>query len=245
MVTNEIVDIFDELEAETKKDPFEGVESTEEVAISNIKNHIATLLEGFDRKGRQASHARMTSELQDLVKSEIAKIKPVQNVIERTIEKQVKNIQVPIQVPPQIIKEIVKEVRIEAPKDSKVYAELASLEDLKKELKSLRALNENLTKRADQLQKQIKETQETLPFLHGGSGVIGLPKPDGNAGKTIQVVNNQWVPVTPSSGGGGLTPGTFTITNNTETYSLDATNSTVDTLYQIVATLVRKLQGEI
>lgn len=142
---------------------------------------------------------------------------------------------IPKVAPQRVIERIVeKQIVKEEKKETREFAESKTVDDLKNEIEDLK--------------KQLKDSMDKVSLslsMMGGSGVIGLPKPDGNAGKTIQVVNNQWVPVTPSSGSGGLTPGTFTISNNTPTYSFDATGATVDTLYQIVATLVRTLQGEI
>lgn len=160
-----------------------------------------------------------TADISSIVKIEIGKIKPLKQIIERIIEKPIiKTIPSPVVVPP---KEIVKEtiIREIEKKDNKKYAEEKSIEALKEE---------------------ILQLKEILPFLHGGSGVIGLPQPEGNNGKSLQVVNNQpkWVSI-------GLPSGTFTISNNTPIYTFDPTNSTVDDLYQIVATLIRKLQGEI
>lgn len=219
-------DIFDEVAEEN--DIFSQEISTEESSIETIKDQLSTLLEKYDQKERRSQNGKITSEITALVKSEVSKIKPVQNIIERTIEKKIYE---PVHVEPKIVAsppQIIKEIRVEVQKqDFKKYVEEKTLEELRSQVKALT--------------DQLSIMRETLPFM-GGSGVIGLPNPDGNAGKTLQVVNGQWKPVAVVSGGGSSSD-QYTTSNVTTTRTLDPTTSSVDALYNVLASLIVSLQG--
>jgi len=118
-----------------------------------------------------------------------------------------------------IEKEIIKEVKKEEKKDTKEF--------------------DFLNKQISDLKDQHETFKQIVPFLHGGGGVIGLPNPNGNGGKTLQVVNGQWVPVDVSSSGtsigGPITGGTTgsvlfvnpsgTIAEDNANFFWDATNN--------------------
>lgn len=233
-------DIFDEVAEE--KDIFSQVQSTEESSIEKLKSDLSDLVDRLDSKERKSEKAQMTAQVMALVKSEISKIKPVQNVIERTLEKQVvKNIHVPVNlpnpvIPPQKVREIIREVRIEAKDDGKEYAETKTVDGLKKQI--------------EELKKGLEESKKQTSFLmgmRGGSGVIGIPPPEGNPEGYVLTISGgkqKWKVATGGSGG-GIAPGTFSISNPTQNFSLDVKNATVDQLYQVVGTLIQKLQGDI
>lgn len=235
-------DIFDRIaDEEESVDVFDEVDQ-EDSSIDNIKNVVNDLLSQFDDQQRKKENRKITEQVKALLKEEIAKIKPVQKVIEKTLEKEtVRNVQVPVHVepkiiqappaPPQIIKEVRVEVQKEKPIDLSGYAESKTVNELKTEIADLKL--------------KLKNLAEMLPMI-GGSGVIGIPPPEGNPDAYVLTIDSgkaKWKVATGS--GGGLTPGTFTITNNIQKYSFDATTSDIDTLYQVLATLIRKLQGEI
>lgn len=146
-------------------------------------------------------------------------------LVKQEVSKAVKSIKIPEKV---IEKQIIKEV---THKDTKKYVEEKNLEALKEEVKRLKELN-------DEVNRQL----QFLAMSHGGSGVIGLPNPDGNGGKTLQVVNGQWKPVTASTGGGS-SPDAYTVLNGNTLRTFDVSNSTIDELYRFVGSLVVTLQG--
>lgn len=240
MVTKTL-DIFDEVA--DSEDLFDVTDTTEEDSIKKIKSEISSVLDRFDNTERKAEKALLTSELKALIKEEIAKIKPVQNIIERQVEQIIKHEQVPVHLEPKIIQapppppQIIKEVRVEVQtekKDTTKYVELSKYQDLLIKFGKLEA--------------QLKETRRMAesPIVVGGSGVIGIPPPEPNPdGYVLTVSKGKAAWKVSTGGGGGLTPGTFSISNNTPEYTFDPTASTVDSLYQIVATLIRTLQGEI
>lgn len=234
-------DIFDRIaDEEESVDVFDEVDQ-EDSSIDNIKNVVNDLLSQFDDQQRKKENRKITEQVKALLKEEIAKIKPVQKVIEKTLEKEtVRNVQVPVHVepkiiqappaPPQIIKEVRVEVQKEKPIDLSGYAENRTVNELKTEIADLKL--------------KLKNLAEMLPMI-GGSGVIGIPPPEGNPDAYVLTIDSGKAKWKVATGSGGLTPGTFTITNNIEKYSFDATTSDIDTLYQVLATLIRKLQGEI
>jgi hypothetical protein len=176
-------DIFDELAEEI--DVFDSVEE-EDSSIETIKAELSTMLERFNESRRKADSVKFTQEMKALIKKEIARIKPIQNVIEKTLEKQVvKNIHVPVSLPPPPKEkpQIVREVRVEVLKDSDKYAQKEHVETLNKEIERLREEN----KQIKELNDAIAQIKETLPFvgMHGGPGVIGLPGMENQSGKIL------------------------------------------------------------
>jgi len=100
--------------------------------------------------------------------------------ISAIVRQEVSNIKLPER---KIIERIIE-------KDDKKYADIKTIEALKKEI--------------DALKKSLKEFQEILPML-GGSGVIGIPNADGQSGKYLSNDGNKpvWKTVTGGSGGQG------------------------------------------
>lgn len=203
-------DIFDEV-AEEDKDIFAQTQSTEESSIEKLKSDLSSMIDRLDMKERKSEKEKMTLEVTALIKAEVAKIKPVQNIIERQIEQvikheqiikheqTVKHIQVPVNlpnpvIPPQKIREIIREVRIEPNENGKQYAEL-------------KAVNE-LIKQIEDLKKEIsaaKKTASLVLAMRGGSGVIGIPPPGGQRGKFLSSdgISAYWVSI---ASGGVITP---------------------------------------
>ncbi len=155
------MDLFDEIEV---VDIFDEVEPTPKIE-----------LDIFDE----------TADITSLVRSELAKIKPSQQIIERTIQ----TLQVPVHQPPQIIKEVRVEVQVPK-KDSRKFVEQSEIEALKSAIEELR--------------KELTETRRRADapiVIPGGSGVIGLPIPEGNDGRYLTVSGNKpvWGTVSDSS----------------------------------------------
>jgi hypothetical protein len=194
MENQEALDIWDEL-AQEQSDPFEGVTSTEDDALEKIKGELAQILDRRDAREIKKSNGATLAQITALVKSEIAKIKPTQNVIERTIEKKIYE---PLHIEPRVIKapptppQIIKEIRVEVEKkDPTKYAEAETVEKLTKEL--------------EELKKRHQDLLEALPHMHGGSGVIGIPPPEGNPDNYVLTKVNgvaKWAVATGGSGGG-------------------------------------------
>lgn len=236
-----MADIFDTLELEDEK-PLELVEDDKE-EVDSIKSTLSKIQDELAKKEakRQDFNKRLTSEIKSFIQEEVSKVQIKQEVVEKIIETRVEPKPIHIEpriiqappAPPQIIKEVRVEVQKEAPKDTRKLVELSAFNDL-------------LVKIA-KLEHQLKETRRMAesPIVVGGPGVIGIPPPEGNPEGYVLTVSETKAKWKVATGTGGITPGTFSISNNTPTYSFDATDSTVDSLYQIVATLIRVLQGEI
>ncbi len=228
--------LFDE------KKPFDKVGEEDD-----LKESLAKAVEAYSDKKRKIDNERLTKELSEMIKIEIQKLPVVQKVIEKTLEKTleketVRNIKVPVYIEPNIVEappappQIIKEIRVEVEKKDKTkYAKEDEVSDL----------NKKLEKRIKDLTEELDRVKNTFSMM-GGSGVIGIPPPEPNPVGYVLTINPrkiaEWKAAT---GSGGIAPGTFTITNNTPDYTFDATGSTVDDLYQVVATLIRTLQGEI
>lgn len=234
-MVNAARDIFDEI---SESDPFEGLESTETESLDRITSELMGRLEKLALKEHKHDSKVIANELKGFVRSEIAKIKPVQNVIEKTIEKKIVE---PVHIEPRIIKtpapppQIIKEVRVEVQKDNRKLAAQSEVDSLKAELAELKT----------QL-KDAREAADKALFMHGGSGVVGIPPPEGNPDNYVLTISGQKAKWKQATGGsGGLPAGTFTINNNTPNYTFDATGSSIEVLYLIVATLIQKLQGDI
>jgi len=88
-----------------------------------------------------------------------------QDVVE-ILWKELKLLPKPKPIEKVIEKQIVKEIRIEEKKDKKEYADLAAIDELKIQIESLK--------------KDLQEATRKIAFVHGGSGVIGIPAPEGN-----------------------------------------------------------------
>src|SRR5882724_4187077 len=96
--------IFDALEEQEK----------EQEIMSNFERGLSSLLGKYADRERKTADQKITEDVKSFMKSEIDKIKPIQNVIERK----------EIPVPKQKIKEIVQEVIAKEEKEeTKQYAE--------------------------------------------------------------------------------------------------------------------------
>ena len=98
----------------------------------------------------------------------------------------------------------------------------------------------------DALSELNKEKERLKDFMSriGGSGVIGLPKASGQDGKVLTVVNGKAHWSTPTaSGSGGLTSGTYSVSNPTEDRTFDADNTSLDEIADVLATLISDLGG--
>lgn len=153
--------------------------------------------------------------------------------IERMVEERI-NAAIAAMPKPEATKpQIIKEVRVEVPKkDTRDLVEKSQLDAALKKI--------------SELEKKLAETDEvarTPAFVPGGSGVIGIPPPEGNEGKTLKVSNSKaaWVTVT---GGGGASLSGFTVTGDTEDLNLTIDdNLTNQKLANIVATIINQLQS--
>lgn len=228
-------DIFDII-AEEEIDAFDSAEA-EDNAIANIKKQLDDVLKKFDSTRRTVEGNKFKDELKTFIKEELSKIKPIQNVIEKTIEKKIiepeyihvkpKIIEAP-PAPPQIIREV--RVEVEA-KDTKKYVEVSKYLDL--------------LVRFAKLEEKLKETRRMAesPIIvdHGGSGVIGIPPPEPNPdGYVLKVFKGKAVW---GQGAGSSSSDVYTTSNVTTTRNLDPTTSTIDDLYNVVASLIQSLQG--
>lgn len=132
-------------------------------------------------------------------------------------------------LPPKIITKVLeKETVIKeiSKKDDKKYLEQKDLKDLREGLKALEG---------------VIETLKQFAVFHGGGGVIGIPPPEGNNGKTLQVSNNKPSWATVSSGGSSSQ--VYTPTNVTPTRSYNAANTSLAELANVLGTLIIDLQG--
>lgn len=236
-------DIFDLVANEP--DVFDDAESTEDLAIQSIKEQLDTVLKKFDEQKRKKENLKITQEIKDFIREQVSKIKPVQNVIEKTFETTVVEPKI-VHVQPRIIEappapppppQIIKEVRVEVPvekKDTRKYVEESKYLDL-------------LVK-VSKLENQLKETQrmaESPIVMPGGSGVIGIPAPEPKPAGYVLTVNSngkaEWKAST--GGGGGTSSDIYTPTNVTTDRSFDATNTSLDEISNVLGSLIASLQG--
>lgn len=220
-----VKDIFDELSPD--KDPFDEIKSTEETSIDKIRTDFMGLLEKYDTKDRKMGNAELTARVERLVKSELAKVKPVQNVIER---------HVPVHLEPRVIErtmpaQIIRETRVEVPaKDTRKLVEQKTIDELNAKIA--------------ELTKEIELTKG-IAGSFGGSGVIGIPPPEGNPEDYVLTISKgraTWKVATGGSGG-GTSPDAYTPTNVATTRTYDATNTSLDELSSVVGSLIASLQG--
>lgn len=225
--------IFDQL-AEEDYGVFDAIEQ-ETSSIDRIKSELSALLDSFDQKDRKAANGKITDEVKSFIQAEIAKIKPVQSVIEKTIQTVIRpkvfHVEPKIiEAPPQIIKEVRVEVQTEK-KDTRKYVEESKYLDL-------------LVK-VSRLENQLKETRRMAesPIVVGGPGVIGIPPPEPNPDNYVLTVAQGKAKWKPSTGSGGSSSDVYTTSNVTTKRTLDPTTSTIDDLYNTVASLIVSLQG--
>jgi hypothetical protein len=219
------MDFFEQLALKKRKDVFTDIQ-TERSSVETIKSEIEKVLERFDDKERRKEKREIISEIMPLIRAEIAKIKPKQNVIERTIEKKI-----PVHLEPRVIQapaappQIIKEVRVEVPaKDTRKLVEESALVDLQKKI--------------DALQKEVKEAREMAEqpvFMPGGSGVVGIPPPETGADGQVLTVSNRkaaWKDATGGSGSGHTDEETLSLGDATTDGSWQLTISGTDLLVQ-------------
>lgn len=131
---------------------------------------------------------------------------------------------------PQVVKVIEKEIIREVKREEK--------KETKKED------NPDLDRRIKELTEELEKIKRFALFTRGGSGVIGIPPPEPNPTGYVLTVNSdkkaQWKA---SSGSGGSSPDVYTTSNVTTTRTLDPTTSTIDNLYNALASLIISLQG--
>lgn len=229
------MDIFDRIAAEKQSEPddiFSEIE-TEDNALNQIKTLVSDLSDKIDSRNRKQEKAAAVSQIEAVVKAELAKIKPTQKVIERQVQKEIRHVEVPVRIPPppppQVIErpaQIIREVRVEVPAKGDAEEKIKKLEE-----------------RLAELEVELKETRRRADspiVLPGGPGVIGVPPPEGHEGKFLKVVNNKW---TYGAGGGGASVSGFTVSNPGSVTSIDATNISYDDLCSIVAQLINQLQA--
>ena len=230
-------DIFDDL-ADDVQDPFADVETTEELAVKEIRNSISELFRKIELKEQR--HNEIIAEIKDLVRSEIAKIKPVQNVIERQVEQVVRHEHASVvhhtqaDLPPQ--KEIIREIRVEIPKkETKVYVEESVVSELKKEIEKLRG--------------ELEETDRVARspmVIPGGSGVIGIPDPgqatDGHVLTIETGSDGKKAKFKAATGGSGASLSGFTVNNPVTLQTFDVSDVSLDELAKIVGTMIGQLQ---
>ncbi len=230
-------DIFDLVEEQDKPDIFQEIES-EDSAVENIKGQMADLLERFDSKDRKNENRKLSEEMKAFIRDEVAKIKPKQNVIERTIQTKIIEPKVfhvepkVVEAPPQIIKEVRVEVQTEK-KDKTKYVEESKYLDLLVKISKLEG----------QIREAKKMAEQPL-FIPGGPGVIGIPAPEPNPVGYVLTVNSerkaQWKAAT---GGGGASITGYTINNPTTLKTIDLSDFTLDELGQILGSLITDLQA--
>lgn len=102
------------------------------------------------------------------------------------VREEIKQIPNPKVIEKVVEKQIIKEIKKEEKKGDKIYAEEKTVEELKKQIEEFKS----------------KVEQFLLFSSMGGSGVIGIPNPEGQNSKVLTVVKNQAVWGEASSNGG-------------------------------------------
>lgn len=193
-------DIFDVIAPDRKNSDsqpkFDSVSLDFKEESDDLKNQLQAIQRKIEERERrrQESNRKLTAELRDFIRAEIAKIEVKQNVIERVVEKQpiIKNIHVPVPQPPPppppappAPPQIIKEVRVEVPaKDTRKLVEEAVVEDLKKEMAELKKQIEEARRAAD--------NPILVPSGPGGPGVVGIPPPEtGQEGQVLTITNRK------------------------------------------------------
>jgi hypothetical protein len=234
-------DIFDLILPDENDEPkITALMETGDPDVSQVKSEIEKLNRKLtamaDEKKKQKE--KLASDIRDLIKSEVAKLRPVENVVERTLEKQVvKNIHVPVHVEPRVVQappQIIREVRVEVPaKDTRVHVEQSAIDALNKQIADLK---KELAK--------TKELAERPVYIPGGSGVIGIPNPTGtpeNYVLTIERGQAKWKVAT--AAGGGSSSDAYTVSNGTTDRAFDVSNTSIDELAAVLGSLIASLQG--
>lgn len=108
----------------------------------------------------------------------------------------------------------------------------------------------SLFKKINDLQEEIKKSEEKLRSyvissipIPGGPGVIGIPPPEAASESEVLTVVNKKAKWKAVSGSGGLTSGTYSVSNPTSDRTFDADNTTLDELADVVATIISDLGG--
>lgn len=226
------MDIFDQVA--DQKDIFDDVEG-EKTGLDKVKREIAAYLDSVSDKETKRENRKVSAEIKDFIREEIAKLRPVQHVIEKIVEERI--VRVPGPPPPpekhtETIKEI-HEVRVEAPKDTRKLVEQSAFDALQKKI--------------EELQKELKETRRLAdhPIVinnPGGSGVIGIPPPEAaTVGQVLTVDSNKKAAWSASQGGSGASISGYTIADATQLKTLPS-DASLDDIRQVLGTLIEELQ---
>lgn len=184
MAGEKIVDLFDTLTIEEEKDLFDEIEydlfDGIEIEVKTPEKPIVVppkkIIKGeFVEPPIKEKKGITEEEIMRLIRGEISLIpKPKP---QKVIEKVIE-------------KEIIKEVKAEEKKEE--YAEKKKVKELEKQIQDLKSL--------------IDRIKNVLPTLgaKGGSGVIGIPSPEGQQGKTLSSdgVKAIWSEISASSSSG-------------------------------------------
>ncbi len=162
----------------------------------------------------------LTPAIKSYVKSHGLTKEDVRDLIREEIQKAFSSFKPPERV---IEKTIVKEL----PKET-------ILKETVKEIRNEDGLKEEV--------ESLKKRLSAIGDQFGGSGVLGIPKPSGQDGKvlTAEAGKAKWKT---ASGSGGLTAGTYTVSNPSTDRSIDLSSFTLDELAAVVGTLISDLGG--
>lgn len=226
-------DIFDRL---TEVMEEEAQVDAPDSYVEEVKKEIDTLSSKINKYAQEKKRQQesIKAGFKEFIRSEIEKIKPADNIIERVVEKKIIEPKV-FHVEPKIIEappQIIKEVRVEVEKkDGKKYVEESKYLDLLVKIAKLEA--------------QLKETRRMAesPIIvggPGGSGVIGIPPPEPHEGKVLTVVNRKaaWAA---SSGGASISG--YTVNNGNTLKTFDVTDTTLDEVARVLGSLLTDLQA--
>lgn len=138
------------------------------------------------------------------------------------------------------LKKIPKQKPLEKIIEKQIIKEIAPL--IKEEKFDMKIID-NLKEEIKKLSEIVKEQQKIIQFdmaNRGGAGVIGIPPPEGNESKVLTVSGNraQW-----KAASSGSTGQVYTTSNVTTKRNLDPTMSTVDDLYNVLASLIVDLRS--
>ena len=166
----------------------------------------------------KAFKSKLVEELTLFLKKEITKIKPNTRVIERVIQSPKMEV---IKPEPQkvIEKTIVREKQIDVSK----FVDISKLEELKKLI--------------DGLKEQIRKEPDVK--------VVGdmLPNYSGSSGKVLSNDGNQLKWVTAASGSASGSSEVYSVSNVTTRRTLDADDTSLDELSDLVCTLIQDFQA--
>jgi hypothetical protein len=106
--------------------------------------------------------------------------------VEKIVSSAIKALPTPRPVEKVIEKQIIKEIKEVEKKETKKYVEEKSLQELKQQL------TQELKKENEQLKTSLTQSMIPLLMARGGSGVLGLPNPEGQGGKFLTTDGNKF-----------------------------------------------------